>query len=641
MKRPLLLACLVCLASCQRATARLLRGGTSHQLKASTPAAPPADAAALAGLADPGQALVPDLLREAARTLAAVADENAEREDGFYAGDRARLLARLDADPAHRTSTRESIVVRPRVAEAGPCEPACTAVALAAADPLLVVGGRLTRSDPAATERVTRAVEPTPLAVAAVAPERTAPPESAPTPVIAPAVEPAVERAVAPTAPAEAPDAHDRKAVLPEAAVEPVAPRQRRRRDAPRRVERRPVRSEETERLRRLASEQYLDLTLEEGFALMRDISSKGGTDASWMRNSVRGFDAAGTLALSFFGRQTRVRDMSLADCRGFVEALGSVPENWGKSAALTAPMSELIAMANDKEEAKLLDVERQAEAEAWSDEQFLVACAAAREERLSPGTQYKHQCYVAGVVKTVFRLAKAGEHPMKEAIWKKKYLNQLKAEAGPQRLPLGPEGRAALFSRPIFTAGPAEADDPLFWEPLLARYAGLRMQEGLQLKPKDFGVEDGIPVIFIRASSDQFLKSIHAARKLLVHPELIRLGLLRLVERKRREGARWVFDVERGLDGTFSSAFSKVYYNWRVSEGIYEPGKDFHSIRKDFYQSMKSAKVDYAARVVLMGHALNDVSETNYGMREWEIEELRDFIYAIPADTSHVRPLI
>lgn len=229
------------------------------------------------------------------------------------------------------------------------------------------------------------------------------------------------------------------------------------------------------------------------------------------------------------------MRDMSLADCRDFVEALGSVPENWGKSAALTAPMSALIAMANDKEEARLLEAERQAEAEAWSDEQFLVACAAAREQRLSAGTQYKHQCCVAGVVKTVFRLAKAGEHPMKEAIWTKKYFNQLKAEAGPQRLPLGAEGRAALFSRPIFTAGPADADDPLFWEPLLARYAGLRMQEGLQLKPRDFGEENGVPVIFVQASADQFLKSIHAVRKIPVHPELIRLGLLRLVEWKRR----------------------------------------------------------------------------------------------------------
>jgi hypothetical protein len=108
--------------------------------------------------------------------------------------------------------------------------------------------------------------------------------------------------------------------------------------------------------------------------------------------------EAARTLAT--VAEETRVRVMSLADCRDFVEALGSIRENWGKSAALAAPISELIAMANDKEEAKLLEAERQAEGEAWSDKQFLVACADAREQRLSAGTQYKHQCYVAGVVR-------------------------------------------------------------------------------------------------------------------------------------------------------------------------------------------------------------------------------------------------
>lgn len=228
----------------------------------------------------------------------------------------------------------------------------------------------------------------------------------------------------------------------------------RRKRQAPRRAERRPVATEETERLRRLTPEQHLDLTLEEGLALTRDRLSKGGTNASWMRSSARGFDAAGKLFLSHFGAKTRFRDVTPAECHGFVMALDSVPDNWGKSAALSAPMSELIAMANDKEEAKLLEVERRAEAEAWSDEQFLVACAAAREARLSAGTQYKHQCYVAAVFKTVFRLAKAGDHPMKEAIWTKKYVLQRKAEAGPQRLPLGEKGRAALFSRSIFTSG-------------------------------------------------------------------------------------------------------------------------------------------------------------------------------------------
>ena len=70
-------------------------------------------------------------------------------------------------------------------------------------------------------------------------------------------------------------------------------------------------------------------------------------------------------------------------------------------------------------------------------------------------------------------------------------------------------------------------------------------------------------------------------------------------------------------------------------------PGKDAHSLRKVFYQSLKSGKVDYAARVVLMGHGLNDVSETHYGHREWKMEELRDFIETIPVETAHIQPVL
>ena len=49
----------------------------------------------------------PIVMRDAARTLAAVAEENISREHGVYAGDRARLSARLDAaaTPSHAFAT--------------------------------------------------------------------------------------------------------------------------------------------------------------------------------------------------------------------------------------------------------------------------------------------------------------------------------------------------------------------------------------------------------------------------------------------------------------------------------------------------------------------------------------------------------
>lgn len=322
--------------------------------------------------------------------------------------------------------------------------------------------------------------------------------------------------------------------------------------------------------MKRLEPDAYLDLTLKEAFALERDRVSHGGTNESWMSNSNRGFTATETLACSFFGPDRLIRDIHRADCEDFVRELGSVPNTWGKSPALCRPMSELIEWANDREERRLLEVERKAELEGWSDEVFVAACEAAREPRLSPANQYKHQGYFAAVLKTIYRHAKAiDDQPMKEAIWKKSYLKKLRAEAGERRVALGPEGRAKLFSRPIFVSGNAAPADPLFWQPLLARYAGLRMEEGCQLKPEDLGVEDGVPVFRIRAGVDQRLKSEHSKRDIPIHPELIRLGILRLAAEKRRLGSPWLFGVERGLDGTFSSKFSKIYYNWRCAQGI------------------------------------------------------------------------
>jgi hypothetical protein len=59
-----------------------------------------AAAAAESGLYELTERPGPDLLREAARMLAVVAEENARREDGLYAGDRDQMLSRLASHEA-------------------------------------------------------------------------------------------------------------------------------------------------------------------------------------------------------------------------------------------------------------------------------------------------------------------------------------------------------------------------------------------------------------------------------------------------------------------------------------------------------------------------------------------------------------
>jgi hypothetical protein len=87
------------------------------------------------------------------------------------------------------------------------------------------------------------------------------------------------------------------------------------------------------------------------------------------------------------------------------------------------------------------------------------------------------------------------------------------------------------------------EPGDPLFWAPLLALFAGLRMEEALQLRADDFYTELGVPYLRVRITDEnQRLKSVAAQRRVPVHRSLLDLGLLDLVELRRATGQGRIF---------------------------------------------------------------------------------------------------
>ena len=94
-------------------------------------------------------------------------------------------------------------------------------------------------------------------------------------------------------------------------------------------------------------------------------------------------------------------------------------------------------------------------------------------------------------------------------------------------------------FARPSAVADIPQAaersgSNSLFWVPLLGLFARLRMKEALHLKGLDFAREDGISYLSVRQGANQSVKSKAGRRRVLIHPALIELCLLRLAQERK-----------------------------------------------------------------------------------------------------------
>jgi integrase len=123
------------------------------------------------------------------------------------------------------------------------------------------------------------------------------------------------------------------------------------------------------------------------------------------------------------------------------------------------------------------------------------------------------------------------------------------KVRAKDKRLPFSTDDLKAIFNAPLFTgcvddeAGYAKPGSQIirrgrFWVPLIALFAGMRLNEIAQLTLDDFAFEDETDVILIRGDDDGETKRIKTQageRFVPVHPELKRIGLLSFVDDRRR----------------------------------------------------------------------------------------------------------
>jgi integrase len=175
----------------------------------------------------------------------------------------------------------------------------------------------------------------------------------------------------------------------------------------------------------------------------------------------------------------------------------------------------------------------------------------------------------------------------------------------------------AKIFSSPLYVGckslarrsspGTLVVKDGCYWIPLVALFSGMRLGEIVQLRTSDLKSEEGLVYfdIALDEGGDKTLKTVQSKRRIPVHPELVRLGLLEHFAYAKEQGWERLFnDIKPDAKGYYSGNFSKFwgYYTRKIK--VHSPKTVFHSFRHNFVDALRSAEVADDVARFLAGHA-------------------------------------
>ena len=372
-------------------------------------------------------------------------------------------------------------------------------------------------------------------------------------------------------------------------------------------------------------------LTITKAIALFRELKALGlGSDFSvyqeydevagkkWLGHS----SSKCNFALRFWTEY--VGDVAFEEAdenriRDALERLPLIPKKHGKGTetwSLDHSFDHLIERADEEEKQDAAEnIARLKEKPNATPADFEAAERDARQERLRADTIIKHRRLMASVGRMMVDLGLAGSNPFDVCAVSNRLEKQMKRAEPSRARTVWDDRLQQMFRTPVFLGGTAEVGDPLFWAPLMGRLMGLRQEEALQAAPEDFGTEQGLPYLDVKDSEGNHVKSEDGVRRVPVHPKLIELGLMDLVELRRREGQSRLFpNLKRGTTkGKFSENFTKTFTRYRQDNGVYWPGLDFHALRTTFNGDLMNQDKSDAVRCAIMGHEFKDEGGRSY----------------------------
>ena len=178
------------------------------------------------------------------------------------------------------------------------------------------------------------------------------------------------------------------------------------------------------------------------------------------------------------------------------------------------------------------------------------------------------------------------------------------------KRRPWNDEELKVLFGQELYTYYKLPSDwkagaDAAYWIPLIGLYTGARVSEIAQLKVQDIIVESDIPLLSISDEGvNQRVKTAASIRKIPIHSELIRLGLLNYASKIVKQGhlSLWPkLPMRKNKPGGY---FSNWFGEFRKSIGL-ESAPDFHAFRHSVRTKLAEAAIPEHTIDSLLGHEI------------------------------------
>lgn len=158
---------------------------------------------------------------------------------------------------------------------------------------------------------------------------------------------------------------------------------------------------------------------------------------------------------------------------------------------------------------------------------------------------------------------------------------------------------------------------DAYYWAPLIVNYSGMRLSEVCAATLDEIDANPKRPQFDIADTEVREVKSAAGARRIPIHPELIRLGFLDYVAELRRRGETLLFpDLRaRGANTPLGNLFDK-YWSQILDHALPNARKEkktFHSFRRMLNTAIANAREPDVLRKEMLGHAKTDVNEISY----------------------------